>query len=427
METRVAGQFDEKTFFKNLFAAAVAAADPRQTLKNFLPERPRGRTIVVGAGKGAAQMAAALEELWDGPLEGAVVTRYGYGAATRQIEVIEAAHPVPDAAGLRGAERLLCLVEGLTEDDLVIALVCGGGSALLPSPAGDLSLADEIAVNEALLASGAPISAMNTVRKHVSTIKGGRLAAAAHPARVVSLIVSDIPGDDPALVSSGPTVPDRATRQDALDVIRTYAIALPDAVMAHLSSPEADAPKPDEACFSGNAVHVIASAARSLEAAAMVASDAGIPAVILSDSMEGEAREVGGVHAAIAREVALQNRPFQKPVVILSGGETTVTLHRKGGRGGRNSEFLLALALGIEGVRGISAFAADTDGIDGSQDNAGAFADYRSVARLREAGLDAKELLAAHDAWGAFEALNDLFVPGPTGTNVNDLRAILVR
>ncbi|SFQ56337.1 glycerate kinase type-2 family protein [Nitratireductor indicus] len=423
----MAGQFDEKTFFKNLFAAAVAAADPRQTLKNFLPERPRGRTIVVGAGKGAAQMAAALEELWDGPLEGAVVTRYGYGAATRQIEVIEAAHPVPDAAGLRGAERLLCLVEGLTEDDLVIALVCGGGSALLPSPAGDLSLADEIAVNEALLASGAPISAMNTVRKHVSTIKGGRLAAAAHPARVVSLIVSDIPGDDPALVSSGPTVPDRATRQDALDVIRTYAIALPDAVMAHLSSPEADAPKPDEACFSGNAVHVIASAARSLEAAAMVASDAGIPAVILSDSMEGEAREVGGVHAAIAREVALQNRPFQKPVVILSGGETTVTLHRKGGRGGRNSEFLLALALGIEGVRGISAFAADTDGIDGSQDNAGAFADYRSVARLREAGLDAKELLAAHDAWGAFEALNDLFVPGPTGTNVNDLRAILVR
>ncbi|MDS1137960.1 glycerate kinase type-2 family protein [Nitratireductor indicus] len=427
METRVAGQFDEKTFFKNLFAAAVAAADPRQTLKNFLPERPRGRTIVVGAGKGAAQMAAALEELWDGPLEGAVVTRYGYGAATRQIEVIEAAHPVPDAAGLRGAERLLCLVEGLTEDDLVIALVCGGGSALLPSPAGDLSLADEIAVNEALLASGAPISAMNTVRKHVSTIKGGRLAAAAHPARVVSLIVSDIPGDDPALVSSGPTVPDRATRQDALDVIRTYAIALPDAVMAHLSSPEADAPKPDEACFSGNAVHVIASAARSLEAAAMVASDAGIPAVILSDSMEGEAREVGGVHAAIAREVAMHGRPFQKPVVILSGGETTVTLHRKGGRGGRNSEFLLALALGIEGVRGISAFAADTDGIDGSQDNAGAFADYRSAARLREAGLDAKELLAAHDAWGAFEALNDLFVPGPTGTNVNDLRAILVR
>ena len=423
----MAGQFDEKTFFKNLFAAAVAAADPRQTLKNFLPERPRGRTIVVGAGKGAAQMAAALEELWDGPLEGAVVTRYGYGAATKQIEVIEAAHPVPDAAGLRGAERLLCLVEGLTEDDLVIALVCGGGSALLPSPAGDLSLADEIAVNEALLASGAPISAMNTVRKHVSTIKGGRLAAAAHPARVVSLIVSDIPGDDPALVSSGPTVPDRATRQDALDVIRTYAIALPDAVMAHLSSPEADAPKPDEACFPGNAVHVIASAARSLEAAAMVASDAGIPAVILSDSMEGEAREVGGVHAAIAREVALQNRPFQKPVVILSGGETTVTLHRKGGRGGRNSEFLLALALGIEGLRGISAFAADTDGIDGSQDNAGAFADYRSVARLREAGLDAKELLAAHDAWGAFEALNDLFVPGPTGTNVNDLRAILVR
>lgn len=423
----MAGQFDDKAFFRNLFDAAVAAADPRQTLKTFLPERPRGRTIVVGAGKGAAQMAAALEELWKGPLEGAVVTRYGYGAATTQIEVLEAAHPVPDAAGLHGAQRLLSLVEGLTQDDLVIALVCGGGSALLPSPAGDLSLADEIAVNEALLASGAPISAMNTVRKHVSAIKGGRLAAAAHPARVVSLIVSDIPGDDPALVSSGPTVPDAATRQDALDVIRAYGIVLPDKVMAHLSSPVADAPKPGEACFSGNAVHVIASAARSLEAAAKAAWDNGIPAVILSDSMEGEAREVGGVHAAIAREVAAHNRPFQKPVVILSGGETTVTLHRKGGRGGRNSEFLLAVALGIDGAKGISAFAADTDGIDGSQDNAGAFADHRSIARLREAGLDAKELLGAHDAWGAFDALNDLFVPGPTGTNVNDLRAILIR
>ncbi|EIM74162.1 hydroxypyruvate reductase [Nitratireductor aquibiodomus RA22] len=421
------GSIDPKAFFTTLFDAAVAAADPAKTIRAFLPEKPRGRTIVVGAGKGAAQMAAALEDSWDGPLGGVVVTRYGYGAPTRMIDVLEAAHPVPDEAGLSGARRLMESVTGLGPDDLVIALVCGGGSALLPAPAGDLTLADEMAVNETLLASGAPISAMNTVRKHISAIKGGRLAAAAHPARVVSLIVSDIPGDDPALVSSGPTVPDTASRADALAVIETYGMQLPDAVMRHLASPDADAPKPDDPCFAGHAVHVIASAARSLEAASASAEAQGVPAVILSDAIEGEAREVGGVHAAIAREVALRDRPFRKPVVLLSGGETTVTLGKSGGRGGRNTEFLLSLALGIEGVPGISAFAADTDGIDGSQDNAGAFADHRTVARLRSAGHDAKALLAAHDAWGAFDALGDLFVPGPTGTNVNDLRAVLVR
>ncbi|MDV2966548.1 glycerate kinase [Nitratireductor aquimarinus] len=421
------GSIDPKAFFTRLFDAAVAAADPAKTIRAFLPEKPRGRTIVVGAGKGAAQMAAALEDAWDGPLEGVVVTRYGYGAPTRMIEVLEAAHPVPDEAGLSGAQRLMDSVNGLGPDDLVIALVCGGGSALLPAPAGSLTLADEIAVNEALLASGAPISAMNTVRKHISAIKGGRLAAAAHPARVVSLIVSDIPGDDPALVSSGPTVPDMASRADALAVIETYGMQLPDAVMQHLASPAADAPKPDDPRFAGHGVHVIASAARSLEAASAAAEAQGVPAVILSDAIEGEAREVGRVHAAIAREVALRDRPFRKPVVLLSGGETTVTLRRSGGRGGRNTEFLLALALGIEGISGISAFAADTDGIDGSEENAGAFADHGTVARLRSAGHDPKALLAAHDAWGAFDALGDLFAPGPTGTNVNDLRAVLVR
>ncbi len=421
------GSIDPKACFTRLFDAAVAAADPAKTIRAFLPEKPRGRTIVVGAGKGAAQMAAALEDAWDGPLEGVVVTRYGYGAPTRIIEVLEAAHPVPDEAGLSGAQRLMDSVSGLGPDDLVIALVCGGGSALLPAPAGSLTLADEIAVNEALLASGAPISAMNTVRKHISAIKGGRLAAAAHPARVVSLIVSDIPGDDPALVSSGPTVPDMASRADALAVIETYGMQLPDAVMQHLASPAADAPKPDDPRFAGHEVHVIASAARSLEAASAAAEAQGVPAVILSDAIEGEAREVGRVHAAIAREVALRDRPFRKPVVLLSGGETTVTLRRSGGRGGRNTEFLLALALGIEGISGISAFAADTDGIDGSEENAGAFADHGTVARLRSAGHDPKALLAAHDAWGAFDALGDLFAPGPTGTNVNDLRAVLVR
>lgn len=418
---------DPKPFFESLFRAAVAAADPRQVIRNFLPARPKGRTIVVGAGKGAAQMARAFEKAWDGPLEGLVVTRYGYGAETRRIEVVEAAHPVPDAAGLEAARRLLKLVEGLTEDDLVVALVCGGGSALLPAPPAGMSLEDEIAVNEALLASGAPISAMNTVRKHLSAIKGGRLAAAAHPARVVSLIVSDIPGDNPALVSSGPTVPDASTREDARAVVEAYSLALPEAALSHLDSPAADAPGPDDPRFARNEVHVIASAARSLEAAAAEAERQGIKTVILSDAIEGEAREVGRVHAAIAREVALRDRPFRKPVLMLSGGETTVTIREKGGRGGRNTEFLLSLALAIEDVEGIFAFAADTDGIDGSEDNAGAFADHTTALRLRRTGLDPKALLARHDAWGAFHALGDLFSPGPTGTNVNDLRAVLVR
>jgi hydroxypyruvate reductase len=417
---------DPKAFLTSVFDAAVAAADPERTIRAHLPEKPKGRTVIVGAGKGAAQMAAAFEKAWDGPLEGLVVTRYGYGAPTTRIEVVEAAHPVPDENGLEASRRLLDAVSGLTEDDLVVALVCGGGSALLPSPAEGLTLADEIAVNEALLASGAPISAMNTIRKHVSTIKGGRLAAAAWPARVVSLVVSDIPGDDPALVASGPTVPSTGSREDALAAIAAYGMKLPAAVMAHINSPAAAAPLPDDPQFALNEVRLIASAAVSLEAAAAEAKRQGIEAVILSDAIEGEAREVGAVHAAIAREVATRDRPFRKPVLILSGGETTVTLRAKG-KGGRNSEFLLAFAIGIDGVDGIDALAADTDGIDGSEDNAGAFCDGTTVARMRAAGVDAKAMLAANNAWTAFEAIGDLFVPGPTGTNVNDLRAILIR
>lgn len=415
-----------KPFFTALFDAAVAAADPELTIGNHLPPKPVGRTVVIGAGKGSAQMAQAFERAWDGPLTGLVVTRYGYGVECDRIEVIEAAHPVPDEAGLAGARRLFEVIQGLTENDLVLALISGGGSALLPSPAGSLTLADEISVNRALLGSGAPIAAMNTVRKHVSAIKGGRLAAAAFPARVVSLVVSDIPGDQPSLVSSGPTVPDASTRVDALAIIDAYRMSLPDAVMRHLHSPAADAPLPEDLRFRRNEVRVIASAARSLEAAADAARRQGIEAVILSDAIEGEARDVGMVHAAIAREVAARNRPFARPVVILSGGETTVTLRGKGGRGGRNSEFLLSLAIGIDGNDGISAFAADTDGIDGSEDNAGAFADWTSVARLRAKGLDPKALLNTNDSWGVFAALDDLFRPGPTGTNVNDLRAIVV-
>ncbi|RWP00786.1 glycerate kinase [Mesorhizobium sp.] len=416
---------DPKSFLAAIFNAAVAAADPQRTIRDHLPATPKGRTIVIGAGKGSAQMAAAFEKVWDGPIEGLVVTRYGYGATCQRIEIIEAAHPVPDAAGLEASRRLLEKVQGLTADDLVVALISGGGSALLPAPAEGLTLADEIAVNETLLASGAPIAAMNTIRKHVSTIKGGRLAAAAYPAKVVSLVVSDIPGDNPALVASGPTVPDSGSREDALASIAAYDMKLPAAVMAHINSPAADAPRADDPRFSRNEVHLIASAGVSLEAAAAEARRHGIEAVILSDSIEGEAREVGGVHAAIAREVATRNRPFPKPVLILSGGETTVTVRAKG-KGGRNSEFLLAFAIGISGIGGLHALAADTDGIDGSENNAGAFADGSTVSRMRAAGVDAKAMLAGNNAWTAFKAVGDLFVPGPTGTNVNDLRAILI-
>ncbi|MGY6710123.1 MAG: glycerate kinase type-2 family protein [Rhizobiaceae bacterium] len=412
--------------FTSLFSAAVAAADPERTIRNFLPEKPKGRTVVIGAGKGSAQMARAFENAWEGALQGIVVTRYGYATACERIEIIEAAHPVPDAAGLEASRRLFEAVEGLTEDDLVVALISGGGSALLPAPPEGMSLEDEIAVNEALLASGAPISAMNTVRKHLSTIKGGRLALAAHPARVVSLIVSDIPGDNPAFVASGPTVPDPATRQDAAAIVEAYGMKLPEAALRHLSSPASEAPDPADPRFAGHDIHIVASAAVSLEAAAEEARRQGIEAVILSDAMEGEAREVASVHAAIAREIATRDRPFRKPALLLSGGETTVTIRDKGGKGGRNTEFLLAFALAIDGIEGIHAFAADTDGIDGSEDNAGAFADGMTAARLRAAGLDPRALLSRHDAWRAFHAIGDLFVPGPTGTNVNDLRAVLV-
>lgn len=408
-----------------LFDAAVAAADPARALSAHLPARPKGRTVVIGAGKGAAQLAAAFEALWDGPLEGVVVTRYGYSCPTQQIRVLEAAHPVPDEAGLRASTALFDAVHGLGPDDLVVALICGGGSALLPSPPGDLALEDEATLNRVLLASGAPVSVMNAIRKQVSGIKGGRLAAACHPARVVSLVVSDVPGDDPSQVASGPTVPDAVTRDEALAMVQAWRIDLPAKIADWLAGEDGLAPDPRDPVFAGNEVHVIASARLSLEAAAKAAEAQGIPAVILSDAIEGEARDVGRVHAAIAREVAARSRPFGRPVVILSGGETTVTLRAKG-KGGRNSEFLLATALAAEGVP-FAALAADTDGIDGSEDNAGAFATGHSCARLRALGHDPQALLSGNDAYSAFAALGDLFSPGPTGTNVNDFRAILIR
>jgi len=415
----------DRNILKALFDAAVLAADPVAALSANMPDRPRGRTIVIGAGKGAAQLAAAFETLWDAPLSGVVVTRYGYACPTKRIRVMEAAHPVPDAAGLAASRALFDAVAGLTADDLVVALICGGGSALLPMPPGTLSLDDEAALNRALLACGAPISAMNAIRKQVSLIKGGRLARAAFPAKVVSLVVSDVPGDDPAQVASGPTVPDRATRAEARQLVNAWRMDLPASVTNWLDGDEEPAPDPADPVFARNEVKVIASARLSLEAAAREAERCGLPAVILSDAIEGESRDIARMHAAIAREVAQRNRPFSRPVVILSGGETTVTL-RGEGRGGRNSEFQLALAMAADGFE-FTALAADTDGIDGSEDNAGAFADGTTIERLMRLGLDPRALLADNDSYSAFEALGDLFITGPTGTNVNDFRAILLR
>lgn len=417
----------DRALLIRLFDAAVGAADPLRAMAPVLPGRPRGRTVVVGAGKGAARMALALEALWDGPLSGAVVTRHGQAAPTAHVRVLEAAHPVPDAAGLAAAKVLLDAVADLTAEDLVIALVSGGGSALLPAPPPGLTLDDEIALNRALLSSGAPISAMNAIRTQVSTIKGGRLAAAAHPARVVTLVVSDVPGDDPAEVASGPTVPCARDRTAALAAAEAWRIALPARVRHHLETAPDDTPDPADPGFARDAVHVIASARRSLEAAEAAARAAGWQTAILSDAIEGEAREAGRVLAAIVREIASRDRPVRRPVILLSGGETTVTLGDAPGHGGRNTEFLLSLALALDGVPGVAALAADTDGIDGSRDNAGAFADGSTAARLRRRGLDPAAILARHDAWHAFDCLGDLFSPGPTGTNVNDFRAILIR
>ena len=417
----------DRALLEQMFRQAVAQAQPALGVVRHLPEKPRGRTVVVGAGKASAQMARAFEEAWDGPLTGLVVTRYGYAEACSRIEIVEAAHPVPDEAGFLAARRILETVSGLGPDDLVVALISGGGSALLPAPAPGLTLDDEQAINRALLASGAPISVMNLIRNQFSIIKGGRLAAHCAPARVATLVVSDVPGDDPALVASGPTIPLRGSRELARKYANLYRIELPPHAQALLAGDNNPAPLPGDAVFARNSVRTIASAALSLEAAADLARGQGIEAAILSDSIEGEARDVAQVHAAMAREIAQRNRPFRKPVVLLSGGETTVTLRGKGGRGGRNAEFLLALAIAIDGVEGISAMAADTDGIDGSEDNAGAFADGTTATRLRKAGIDPLAALAGNDAWGAFNAIGDLLVTGPTGTNVNDFRAILVR
>ncbi len=409
-------------FLASLFHAAVTAADPTEALRDRLPPVPKGRTVVIGAGKGAAQLAQAFEALWQGPFDGVVVTRYGYAAPCKTIRVLEAAHPVPDAAGIAAAEVLKEAVSGLGPDDLVIALICGGGSSLLPAPPEGLELADLQALNEALLASGAPISAMNRVRKRFSTVNGGRLAELAAPARVVNLIVSDVPGDAPGEVASGPTVPGRPSAAEVLTMIEARGITLPDRLMDHLrAQPEDPAPQPSDRVTT----QIIASADISLAAAAKAARAQGVAAWVLSDAIEGEARDVALVHAALARQAKRSGFPHPAPIVMLSGGETTVTLRHKG-RGGRNSEFALALALALEGETQISALAADTDGIDGSEDNAGAFVDGETATRMRQAGVDPSDRLRHNDAYMAFAAIGALFETGPTGTNVNDFRAILI-
>ncbi len=412
-----------------LWRAGLAAADPARAVPRWLPTPPRdGRTVVVGAGKAAAAMARAVEEAWPAdapPPEGVVVTRYDHGLPLRHIDCVEAAHPVPDAAGREAARRILKLAEGLGEGDLLICLISGGGSALLALPAPGLDLADKQAVAKALLRCGADIAEMNCVRKHLSAIKGGRLAAAAHPARTVSLLISDVPGDDPATIASGPTVADPTTFADARAILAKYGIDPPEAVRRHLEAAADETPKPGDPRLARAETHVIARPQDSLMAMAAEAERRGVTPVILGDAIEGEAREVAKVKAGIARQVRVHGQPAAPPCVLLSGGETTVTV-RGQGRGGRNAEFLLALAVALNGAPATHAVACDSDGIDGSEDNAGALVRPDTLIRARAAGYDPKALLADNDAYTLFAGLDDLILTGPTRTNVNDLRAVYI-
>lgn len=418
-----------KYLLKELFHTAVNAALPENLVRHHIPDPVRGRTIVVGAGKASAAMACAFESAWreadNGPVEGIVVTQFGHETPCKDIEIIQASHPIPDNNGHMAAQRILELAESLGPEDQMIALISGGGSALLPFPPHSIGLKAKQDINSALLKSGATISEMNCVRKHFSLIKGGRLAQAAHPARVISLVLSDVPGDILHQVASGPTLPDTTDVSDAQEILNRYRIKLPDAAVEWLEASPSVAPHPDMDAFKSDISVLLGSAQLSLEAAASLARDRGIRTHILSDSFQGEARDIGLAHAAIVRQVLESNQPFRPPCLLLSGGETTVTLSGRG-KGGRNSEFLLAFALGITGLEGVNALAADTDGKDGSEDNAGAFCDGQSVPRMQALGLHPKSMLTNNDAWSAFAALDDLFVSGPTRTNVNDFRAIVI-
>ncbi|MDD2545946.1 MAG: glycerate kinase [Burkholderiaceae bacterium] len=414
-----------QALLRAMFDAAIAAAQPALCVPPFLPAPPKGRLVVIGAGKASAAMARAVEDHWPGPLSGLVVTRYGYRVPCERIEIVEAAHPVPDAAGEEAARRMQALVQGLTADDLVLCLISGGGSSLLPLALPGVSLADKQQLNRALLASGAGIGEMNCVRRHLSALKGGRLALACAPARVVNLLLSDVPGDDPIDIASGPTVPDPTTCAEALAILRRYGIALPPAAQALLESGEGESPKPGDPRLPPITTHLIATPQKALEAAARVAQAAGYAVHILGDALEGEARDVGKVLGGIALQVARRQQPFVPPCVLLSGGETTVTV-RGPGRGGRNVEFLLSLGLTLHGAPGIHALAGDTDGVDGIEEVAGALLAPDTLDRALARGLRPREHLDANDGHGFFEALGDAVVTGPTLTNVNYFRALLI-
>jgi glycerate 2-kinase len=417
------------TLLRQMFDAAVAAAQSSHCLpphlQDLLAAPPKGRVVVIGAGKASAEMARVVEQHWPGPLTGLVVTRYGYAVPCRRIEIMEAAHPVPDDASVLAAERILAIVSDLTADDLVLCLISGGGSSLMVLPGDGLTLQDKQDINRALLKSGATIGEMNCVRRHLSGIKGGRLAAACHPARVVTLLISDVPGDDPADIASGPTTGDRTTCADALAILQRYGIAIPDAVRTLLASGAGESVKPDDPRLAGGETRMIATPLMALAAAANVARDAGVPVYILGDSIEGEARDVGTVMAGMARHVALHGQPFAAPCILLSGGETTVTVHGHG-RGGRNVEFLLALAVALNGQAGTYAIACDTDGVDGQEEIAGAVITPDTLARAWALGIKPRDSLANNDGHGFFQALGDAVVSGPTLTNVNDFRAIYI-
>jgi glycerate 2-kinase len=410
---------------RRLFDAAIASAQPALCIPPHLPKAPKGRLIVIGAGKACAAMAQAVEKNWPGELSGLVVTRYGYAVPCQRIEIVEAAHPVPDAAGMQAAQRMLKLVSGLSEDDLVLCLISGGGSALLPLPAPGLTLEMKQTVSKSLLKSGATISEMNCVRRHLSAIKGGRLGAACHPAAVLTLLISDVPGDRPIDIASGPTVGDPTTSADALGIVRRYGIELPAEVRDVLESGRGESIKPGDPRLARATVRTIATPQMALEAAAAVAREAGFAVHILSDAIEGEARDVGKVLAGITQQVVNHGQPFEAPCILLSGGETTVTV-RGNGRGGRNVEFLLSLAIALDGLPGVYALAGDTDGVDGQEEIAGARFGPDTMARAWAKGFSPKDVLAANDAHSFFTALGDSVVTGPTLTNVNDFRAILI-
>jgi glycerate 2-kinase len=414
-----------RALLRQMFDAAIASAQPALCIPPHLPDPPRGRLIVVGAGKASAAMARAVEENWPGPLSGLVITRYGYAVPCHRIEVVEAAHPVPDAAGMRAAQRMLELVGSLHADDLVLCLFSGGGSALMPLPAAGLDLDLKQFVNRALLASGATIREINCVRRHLSAIKGGRLGAACHPARVLTLLISDVPGDRPVDIASGPTVADPTTCDDALAILRRYGIELPQPVRDVLESGRGESVKPGDPRLARAGLRIVATPQMALEAAAHVARAAGISPHILGDAIEGEARDVGKVFAGVALQVAERSQPFAAPCVLLSGGETTVTV-KGSGRGGRNVEFLLSLAIALEGHPRIHALAGDTDGVDGQEEIAGGCMGPDSLARAWGLGLRPKDMLDNNDGHGFFGALGDSVVTGPTLTNVNDFRAILI-